>query len=148
MKCSKKSNRVLEYDRKYASGFTLIEIMIVLFIMLSMMSAGVLAYNTYINNSRIQTTQQYITNVTMAIQAFNLKVGRNPSELQDLVVCPSNIEQGKWGEKYLDKLKETDPWGNEFRYSSPGQHRKDFDIWSSGPDGQDGTEDDIGNWTN
>jgi hypothetical protein len=40
-----------------------------------------------------------------------------------------------------------DPWGNRFNYAAPGRHNLDrFDVWSLGPDGQDGTADDIGNW--
>jgi general secretion pathway protein G len=42
-----------------------------------------------------------------------------------------------------------DPWGNPFRYRASGDdlHNKDsFDLWSAGPDGKDGTDDDIKNW--
>jgi general secretion pathway protein G len=42
-----------------------------------------------------------------------------------------------------------DPWGRQYQYRYPGQHNKDRpDIWSMGKDGQDGTADDIGNWSN
>ncbi|MDR0392083.1 MAG: type II secretion system major pseudopilin GspG [Planctomycetaceae bacterium] len=147
MKCNRNSNRALCNKREYMTGFTLIEIMIVLFIMLSMVGAAVLSYSSYLNNSKKQTTRQYIANVTTAIHAFNMSVGRYPSALQDLLNCPSDVAPGKWGGPHLEHLQESDPWGNEYRYTSPGQHKKDFDIWSSGPDGQDGTEDDIGNWS-
>ncbi|MEW6186454.1 MAG: type II secretion system protein GspG, partial [Thermodesulfobacteriota bacterium] len=42
-----------------------------------------------------------------------------------------------------------DPWGNDFKYMSPGVNNRDFDLWSMGPDGEDGGEDkdaDITNW--
>ena len=40
-----------------------------------------------------------------------------------------------------------DPWGNDYQYAAPGKHNTDgFDVWSNGPDGQSGTDDDIGNW--
>ena len=39
-----------------------------------------------------------------------------------------------------------DPWGHPYRYLEAGVHNPDsFDLWSAGPDGVDGTEDDIGN---
>ena len=42
-----------------------------------------------------------------------------------------------------------DPWDHEWMYLVPGKHNPDsFDIWSVGPDGVDGTADDIGNWRN
>jgi general secretion pathway protein G len=40
-----------------------------------------------------------------------------------------------------------DPWGHDWMYVAPGKHNPDsYDIWSVGPDGVDGTADDIGNW--
>ena len=39
-----------------------------------------------------------------------------------------------------------DPWGNPFQYRYPGEKAEKFDVWSLGPDGKDGTSDDIGNW--
>jgi general secretion pathway protein G len=59
---------------------------------------------------------------------------------------PANWREGG----YLDKgrgLK--DPWGREYKYLSPGQHNADFDLWSMGPDGEDGGEGknaDVTNW--
>jgi general secretion pathway protein G len=54
----------------------------------------------------------------------------------------------RWAGPYLTEATVLDPWGNEYRYSYPGEHNKDKkpDIWSVGPDGEDGSEDDIGNW--
>ena len=41
----------------------------------------------------------------------------------------------------------TDPWRNPYHYRYPGLHNPNtYDVWSSGPDGIDGTPDDIGNW--
>jgi len=40
-----------------------------------------------------------------------------------------------------------DPWKNPYHYRFPGIHNPNtYDCWSSGPDGIDGTADDIGNW--
>ena len=40
-----------------------------------------------------------------------------------------------------------DPWGNEYVYVQPGRRNpKSFDLYSKGKDGQENTEDDIGNW--
>jgi general secretion pathway protein G len=119
--------------------------MIVLFIILSIAAAALLNYSIYIDNSRKQTTQQYVTNLSTAIQSFNLTVGRYPSTLQDLLDCPSDVSTSKWGGPFVTSLQ-ADPWQNEYRYITPGQRVKDFDVWSAGPDGQDGNEDDIGNW--
>ena len=45
---------------------------------------------------------------------------------------------------FIEKLPE-DPWGNPYQLISPGEIGK-VDIFSMGPDGEAGTDDDIGNW--
>jgi general secretion pathway protein G len=42
-----------------------------------------------------------------------------------------------------------DPWGNDYQYTSPGTHTKDYDLYTLGADGQpggEGVDADIGNW--
>ncbi len=55
----------------------------------------------------------------------------------------------RWDGPYLKKNEiPLDPWGNPYQYEYPSTHGNgdNPDIWSFGPDGQDGTEDDITNW--
>ena len=41
-----------------------------------------------------------------------------------------------------------DPWGNPYVYRWPAQHEgNDYDLYSFGPDGQEGGGDDIVNWS-
>jgi general secretion pathway protein G len=48
----------------------------------------------------------------------------------------------------MDKIAK-DPWERDYRFAAPGKHNPEsFDVWSVGPDGQDGSADDIGNWEN
>ena len=50
---------------------------------------------------------------------------------------------------YLSRVSK-DPWGNDYRYAYPGQRGREYDLYSVGPDGQEGTDesdkDNIGNW--
>jgi len=49
---------------------------------------------------------------------------------------------------YLQHVSK-DPWGNDYQYTSPGQHTKDYDLFTLGADGQpggEGNDADIGNW--
>ena len=49
---------------------------------------------------------------------------------------------------YLAGPIPNDPWGRPYRYEYPGKHGRDKpDLWSLGPDGASGTDDDIGNWS-
>ncbi len=84
----------------------------------------------------------------MAIQLFRQDIGRYPEKLIDLVERPDDIEDDdkRWS-KYLDQPNFTDPWGNELVYREEGEVNEDgFDVLSKGPDGEEDTEDDIGNF--
>ncbi len=50
-----------------------------------------------------------------------------------------------WRGPYLEK-KPVDPWGREYKYKSPGEHRQaDYDLYSQGKDGTE-SNDDVKNW--
>jgi len=58
-----------------------------------------------------------------------------------LVVGLSVMGRGKKG---LPK----DPWSNAYVYRMPGSHNANaYDLFSAGPDKQEGTEDDVTNWS-
>jgi general secretion pathway protein G len=66
--------------------------------------------------------------------------------LQALVARPSDCP--KWDGPYLDGAKiPDDPWGHPYIYRCPGARiPAGFDLFSAGPDGKEGTDDDVGNW--
>jgi general secretion pathway protein G len=82
-----------------------------------------------------------------AIQMYRLDTRQYPSDLEELITKPSDAAlANRWGGPYMDKIAK-DPWENDYRFAAPGKHNADsFDVWSVGPDGQDGSADDIGNW--
>jgi len=83
--------------------------------------------------------------IKTALDAFEVDNGFYPKSLQDLVQQPSNSKN--WHGPYLDKLP-VDPWGNPYIYYFPGKHNPNsYDLLSVGPDGKEGTDDDIGNWS-
>jgi general secretion pathway protein G len=86
--------------------------------------------------------------VAMAIDTFRLDVGRYPQQLTELTEKPKDEEDSKkWSGPYVREAKFlNDPWGKPIRYQSPGEKNEtSYDLWSVGPDGKDGTEDDIEN---
>lgn len=48
--------------------------------------------------------------------------------------------------KPVFRVMPQDPWGREFRYRRPGVTGNEFDVYSLGPDGKEGTADDVGSW--
>jgi len=84
-----------------------------------------------------------------AVERYRLDTRQYPGNLEELVNKPSDSAMAnKWGGPYMDKIAK-DPWDHEYRFAAPGKHNtSSFDVWSVGPDGQDGGADDLGNWDN
>lgn len=141
MKNRSRSARLLQ------RGFTILEIVIV-FVLL----AGIMAYvvpKIFEQSKRAEAAQAKIKlqNLAGQIEMYKLEVGKYPGSLQDLMKAPGGTEN-KWNGPYVknpDELK--DAWGNDYKYSVPGQG-KAFDLVSLGADGQvggDGENRDLSN---
>ncbi|QQO81949.1 type II secretion system major pseudopilin GspG [Shewanella algae] len=130
-------------------GFTLLEVMVVIVIL------GILASMVVPNlmGNKDKADQQKAVSDIVALEnqldMYKLDNSVYPTTEQGLEALvekpnispePRNYRDGG----YVKRLP-MDPWGNHYLLMSPGEHGK-IDVFSSGPDGQPGTEDDIGNW--
>ena len=131
--------------RNRRRGFTLIEILLVMTI-IAILAAIVIPKMVGRSEQARQTAAHAdLSSIKTALDAYEVDNGFYPKSLQDLIQQPSNARN--WHGPYLDNLPQ-DPWGNPYVYSYPGRHNPSgFDIYSVGPDGKAGTDDDIGNWT-
>lgn len=67
--------------------------------------------------------------------------------LDALVEKPTEAPIPQRWKQFVPEQAIYDPWGNKYQYRYPGKQNPDsYDIFSLGKDGQEGTEDDIGNW--
>jgi len=138
--------------RKSRRGFSLLEVMLVV-VILGVLAAFVVPslLNTG-EDAKIKATKAMIDksgNIALAISLYHTAVGQYPKEFKDLYEKPSDTEIAeKWKGPYIDNpdsLK--DAWQRELQYKAPGEHNETgYDLWSKGPNGQDGDDDDIGNW--
>ena len=100
--------------------------------------------------AKITAAKRDISNIKTALKMFEMNCNRFPTSeegLRALIEAPGNLPG--WKGPYLDQQSvPLDPWQNPYVYRSPGQHNNDFDLYSYGPDGQDGGGDDIDNWSN
>lgn len=134
-------------DRKKEKGFTLVEIMIVLALVVMLGSyAGVKLIGMF-NKGKQDIARTQIAGFGQALQAYYLSHSYYPTTAQGLQALISRPSVGKVPENYPDggylgkKELPKDPWGNEYRYvCEDGQN---FTISSAGPDGQEGSADDI-----
>ena len=119
-------------------GFTILEIVIV-FILL----AGIMAFvgpKIFEQMGRAKSSEAKIRIQQLAgqVEMYKLEVGKYPSNLGDLVKQPGGTE-GKWNGPYAKEPDLKDAWGNDYRFTIPGQG-KAYDLVSLGADGKDGGE--------
>jgi general secretion pathway protein G len=128
-------------------GFTLIEVLLVLIILVILGSLAVTQLGGVQEGANIKAARSQVGLIKSAIDLYKLDMNQYPAQLEDLWQKPSdNSLSEKWREPYMDKLNE-DPWGNAYMYEKEGKKNTGkYDFWSNGPDGKSGTEDDIGNW--
>ena len=139
-------------DTPRHSGFTLIEIMVVVVIMGVLAALFVPRLMGRTDDARILAAKQDIATLMQALKLYRLDNQRYPTTEQGLpalITRPTNGPQPvNWKNGgYIDKLNK-DPWGNPYQYSSPGVH-SEVDIFSYGADGQPGgtgNDADIGSW--
>ncbi|MEK6643763.1 MAG: type II secretion system protein GspG [Planctomycetota bacterium] len=88
--------------------------------------------------------------ITQGIRMYEYDLGKLPESLDELFTPPTDPElQKKWTHYLDDRSVLKDPWGHDVRYLGGAKaihNRGRFDLWSVGPDGVDGTADDISNW--
>lgn len=136
---------------KTCSGFTLVEIMVVVVILGILAATIIPQFMGTTQDAKISAAKAAVAELESAIERFYIHMDRHPSTEEGLkvLVDPPAKDDKKWRGPYV-KLIRPDPWGNPYQYRNPGTHRKTgFDLWSRGADNADGGEGegaDIGNW--
>ncbi len=136
---------------KNKKAFTLIELMLVVVIIATLAGLVIPRLAGRAEQSRTTAAKaDILSNIPLALDLYELDNGTFPSTQQGLdalVTAPTSSPLPKnWNGPYLKK-KPVDPWGNIYRYVSPGVHNsQDYDLYSIGKDATEGGNDDIGNW--
>ena len=134
---------------KRTEGFTLIELLLVMVILSVLATVVVPKFTRRSEQARIVAAQSSIANIEVALEAFEVDTGRYPTNeegLQALVVAPPQLDT--WRGPYIKRGIPKDPWGNNYVYRCPGEHNTNsYDLYSYGPDRQEGGDDDIDNWS-
>jgi general secretion pathway protein G len=139
---------------KNNKGFTLLEIIVVVFILSLLVAIVAPKIIGRTDDARIAEAKVQIKNFETALKLFKLDNGFYPATEQGLDALIETPTTGQIPQKYreggyLEQRKiPLDPWSNPYVYISPGIYG-DFDIFSYGADGKEGGEGkdaDIKNW--
>ena len=133
-------------------GFTLMELLLVMAILVALLTMALPSFLRTRQNANIDAAKSQIGLFKSPLEMYAMDLNTYPTTeqgLKALYECPEDIEKKElWKGPYLDEEPPQDPWGQDYQYEYPAtKGKKDFpDIWSLGPDKEDGSEDDIVNW--
>ncbi|TMG78186.1 MAG: type II secretion system protein GspG [Betaproteobacteria bacterium] len=135
-----------------ASGFTLIEILVVIVILGILAALIVPRVMDRPDQARAAAARADIATIMQALKLYKLDNGMYPSSDQGLAALVKKPERGdiprNWKSGgYLERLPK-DPWDFDYQYLNPGI-RGEVDVFSFGADrkpGGEGFDADIGSW--
>lgn len=138
------------HPNRPSRGFTLMEMMLVLFIIALILGGGVYLMQNVGQDAEISKAQADIkaweTNL-IRYKTRNLFVPTQQQGLEAMVIQPSSDPKPKMWVQLSKPEALNDPWGHKYQFRNPGKHNPSgYDVYSFGPDGMDGTNDDVGNW--
>jgi general secretion pathway protein G len=132
---------------KRNTGFTLVEILIALTILVLLAGGGIVAYQKVLVNANNKAARLAVEDGRGSIELYITAMGVAPDSDEGwdaLMTAPEEDTKKKNWYRIIEE-KPVDPWGNELKYEKieDSDSFKTFKVWSVGPDGDDGTEDDI-----
>lgn len=131
------------------AGFTLVEMLVVV-VILSVLAGIILPrFTGRTKDAKKAAAKIDITEgLSKALELYEIDNDSFPASEFGLILLLENKNNlPSWKGPYIKNNSINDPWGTSYYYLSPGVHDKqDYDLWSAGPDGVSGNEDDIVSW--
>lgn len=134
-------------------GWTFIETIVVIAIVLILTSSVSFIAFRYLEKAKLVAAKSQIETLSLALESYYLDCGRYPTLEQGLLSLwqRPTIEPipTRWEGPYLSKRIPLDPWGNPYEYIVPGRSGLPYGIKSLGADGKAGGEGydaDIQSW--
>lgn len=145
--------RLRRTNRVPRRAFTLMEVLLVLVILVVLMGFAVPSLLGSKKKADIDAAKTQIGLFRPALEKYALDIGSFPTTEQGLNALqekPEDLDEEKqteWSGPYVSNISK-DPWGHAYSYEYPPTHGTGDtpDVWSFGPDGKEGSEDDIVSW--
>jgi general secretion pathway protein G len=137
--------------KKCEEGWTFIETLIVIAIILILTSSVGFTAVKYLDRAKAVTARSQIETFGLALDAYFFDCGHYPQEGQGIAALweKPDGETGFWNGPYINKPAPKDPWGNEYEYIIPGYYDMPYGIRSFGRDAKEngeGNDADICSW--
>ncbi len=138
--------------RSRRKGFTLIEILLVIALLAFLGTVSVVSLQKVRRQADKDSTQLLVNNTASAVEMYQVHMNAVPEDddgLTALIEKPDDESDAeKWAGPYLKPAQiPLDSWGNELKYEKIDRDEDDygpeFKVFSYGPDGDEGTDDDI-----
>jgi general secretion pathway protein G len=131
--------------RVMRTGFTLIELMVVVLIIAALAGMVLPRVIPRADEARREIARGEIGAITTALNIFRLDVGRYPTDEEGLDALQRSPGAPNWKGPYLERAPQ-DPWKRKYVYKYPGVHNPSgFDLASQGPNPNEAA-DDVMNW--
>jgi len=139
-------------QHKQSAGFSILELLLVLVILGILAGIVGVRFAGQSGKAKVTATKTQLSNLEGALSSYEIELGEYPTTQQGLKAlreAPSGIDEDDYRKGgYLAKDIVNDAWGNPWQYRYPGTHNEDgYDLYSFGPDGEEGGDDDITNWS-
>jgi general secretion pathway protein G len=149
----KESMEIQKKQEAREEGWTFIETLIVIGIVLVLTSSVGFMAVKYLDRAKVVTARSQIETFNLALEAYFFDCGQYPSESQGLSALWEKPSSGStpdsWMGPYINKPAPKDPWGNDYEYLVPGFYDMPYGLRSLGGDGREGGSEndaDICSW--
>lgn len=139
--------------RRDQNGFSLVELMVVVFIMGLLATLIILNVAPVGDRSRISKARADIASLESALEQYSLDLYNYPSASDGLAALsnpPVGVDTALYRPGGYIRRIQMDPWGNPYHYEIPGTRSGGrYDLYTLGADnapGGEGPDMDIGNW--
>jgi general secretion pathway protein G len=127
------------------AGFTLLEMVIVLGIIAMILGGAIFSMNKIGDSAKLSQVESDFKSCESALAMYKLNAGSFPTTQQGLKALVDKPSSTPVPRRWIQVMKKVplDPWGVEYGYRYPGKKQpNDFEMFSKGPDGVEGTPDD------
>jgi general secretion pathway protein G len=133
------------------SGFTLLEMVIVLGIIAMILGGAIFSMNKIGESAKISQVESDFKSFESSVAMYKLNAGQFPTTQQGLKALVEKPSSTPVPRRWVQVMKKVpnDPWGAPYGYRFPGKKdASDFELYSKGPDGIDNNADDLSSQDN